>query len=94
MVPNGFAYHALKNSFLSQVLRMGGVCLMQLLGKELSLPMPQTHQTQSERTSSRLLIQKTTQVGTFFLNNLTGLSYDKNNDFSLFCLTLNSLHCI
>ena len=35
--------------------------------KKKSLPMPQTHQTQSEGISFKLLIQKTTQFGNLLL---------------------------
>ena len=37
------------------------------LDKKINLPMSQTHQTQSDRISYKLLIQKTTQVCTLLL---------------------------
>ena len=40
---------------------------MQLLVKKLSLPMFQTHQSQSEKISFMLFIQKITQVVTLLL---------------------------
>ena len=51
----------------------------------------QTHQSQSEKISFKLFIQKTTQVGNFTLNDLTTLSCDKKNNLSVFHLNMNSL---
>ena len=64
---------------------------MQLLVKKLSLPMFQTHQSQSEKISFKLFIQKATPVGTLLLMIKQIKSYDKKNDFSAFHLKINSL---
>ena len=54
-----------------------------------SLPTFQTDRSQSEKISFQLFIQKISQY--FTLNDLTALSYDKKNEFSVFHLNINSL---
>ena len=51
----------------------------------------QTHQSRSEKISFKIFIQENISSRYFTLNDLTALSYDKKNDFSLFHLNINSL---
>ena len=60
---------------------------MQLLVKKLSLPIFQTHQSQSENFIQAFHSENNSSWY-FALNDLTALSYDKKNDLSVFHLNI------